>query len=350
MPRRVPRRLVQKCCRVWPNRRLPRRIASRHSPRYWQGGAPGAVLKLVSYNIQYGFGADGRYDLARVADVVADADVIALQEVERHWRRSGEDDQPEILAKLLPDHYWVYGPAFDMDASYRDPDGRLVNRRRQFGTMLLSKLPIAWSRLHLLPMRRMVEPLNTQNPALECMIRTPWGPVRFFSLHLAHVGVEERLEQIDFLLARHRRVDLEGGPWSGRDDEPHRDWTHGEGEPEAPLAAILMGDFNSEPGSAEYRHLTGNQPYHAGARYLDGFVDAAVAAGSPADAFHTHVRIVGGKVEKRRLDYCFVGAPVADRVRSFRVDNDVIASDHHPVFVDIDLDRPAVGEMARRPA
>ncbi|HHZ08490.1 MAG TPA: EEP domain-containing protein [Rhizobiales bacterium] len=298
-------------------------------------------MKLVSYNIQYGFGADGRYDLERIAQVVACADVIALQEVERHWRRSGEDDQPEILGRLLPEHHWVYGPAFDMDASIRDVAGRLVNRRRQFGTMLLSRLPIVWSRLHLLPMRRMVRPLNTQNSALECMIRTPWGPVRFVSLHLAHVGTEERLEQIDFLLARHRRAGLVGGPWSGEDDEPHRDWTQGEAEPEAPLAAVWLGDFNSEAGSAEYRRIVGDQPYHAGARYLDGFVDAAVAAGQGAGAFHTHVRTTVDGVEKRRLDYCFVAAPIADRVRDFRVDHEVVYSDHHPVFVDIDLDRPA---------
>ncbi|MGO4836487.1 endonuclease/exonuclease/phosphatase family protein, partial [Rhizobiaceae sp. 2RAB30] len=85
-------------------------------------------MKFVSYNIQYGFGADGRYDLDRIARVVADADIIALQEVERHWKRSNEDDQPEILARLLPDHHFVYGPAFDMDASLRDAGGRLINR------------------------------------------------------------------------------------------------------------------------------------------------------------------------------------------------------------------------------
>ena len=155
-------------------------------------------MKLVSYNIQYGFGADGRYDLERAASVVAGADIIALQEVERHWQRTNDDDQPEMLGRLLPDHYWVYGPAFDMDASTRR-DGRVVNRRRQFGTMFLSRLPIVWSRLHLLPMRRMTARLNTQNPALECMVRTPAGPIRFFSLHLAHIDAAERLEQLDFL-------------------------------------------------------------------------------------------------------------------------------------------------------
>ncbi len=66
--------------------------------------------------------------------------------------------------------------------------------------MILSRLPIVWSRLHLLPMRRTVTPLNTQNAALECLIHTPCGPIRFFSIHLAHIAVEERLEEIDFLL------------------------------------------------------------------------------------------------------------------------------------------------------
>jgi len=213
-------------------------------------------MKLVSYNIQYGFGGDGRYDLARAARVVAGADIIALQEVERHWRRTNLDDQPEILSRLLPDYHWVYGPAFDMDAS-ESRDGRVVNRRRQFGTMVLSKLPIVWSRLHALPMRRTVRPLNTRNAALECMIRTLAGPVRVFSLHLAHIAAEERLEQIDYLLDEHRRAVSEGGPWSGADDEPSREWTHGEPEPENPLAAIWMGDFNMEPGSAEYRRIVG---------------------------------------------------------------------------------------------
>jgi len=297
-------------------------------------------VKLVSYNIQYGFGIDGRYDLARAARVVAGADIIALQEVERFWQRSNEDDQPDILGRLLPDHYGVYGPAFDMDASYRASDGRIVNRRRQFGTMILSRLPILWSRLHLLPMRRTVRPLNTQNAALECLIHTPSGPVRFFSVHLAHIAVEERLEEIDQLLARHRRAPLEGGPWSGIDDEPARNWTNGEAEPACPQAAIWMGDFNSEPGSAEYRRITGDNPYHPGAAYFDGFIDAAVAAGHRPGELHTHVKEIAGVTRKRQLDHCFVGAMLGARVRSVTVDNTAIASDHHPLFVDIDLETP----------
>ena len=33
-------------------------------------------MKLVSYNIQYGFGSDGRYDLERIARIVDGADSV----------------------------------------------------------------------------------------------------------------------------------------------------------------------------------------------------------------------------------------------------------------------------------
>jgi endonuclease/exonuclease/phosphatase family metal-dependent hydrolase len=206
--------------------------------------------------------------------------------------------------------------------------------------MLLSKLPICWSRLHGLPMRRTLRPLNTRNAALECMIRTPAGPMRVLSLHLAHIAAEERLEQIDYLMAEHRRAPSEGGPWSGIDDEPARNWTSGEAEPENPLAAIWLGDFNMEPDSAEYRRIVGSTPYHRGAAYLDGFVDAAAVASEPGQAFHTHVKTIDGRLAKRRLDHCFVGGMLAGRVRSVSADTDEIASDHFPVRVDIDLETP----------
>jgi endonuclease/exonuclease/phosphatase family metal-dependent hydrolase len=86
-------------------------------------------MRLVSYNIQYGKGRDGRFDLRRIANAIREADVIALQEVERYWIRSGIVDQPAELAGLLPDHHWVYGPGLDIDASGRGRAGRLLHRR-----------------------------------------------------------------------------------------------------------------------------------------------------------------------------------------------------------------------------
>jgi endonuclease/exonuclease/phosphatase family metal-dependent hydrolase len=39
------------------------------------------VLRFATYNIQYGVGQDGRYDLDRVIEELKDQDVICLQEV-----------------------------------------------------------------------------------------------------------------------------------------------------------------------------------------------------------------------------------------------------------------------------
>lgn len=288
-------------------------------------------MKLLSYNIQYGYGADGHYDLARAANVIDGADIIALQEVERHWSRTNHDDQPAILEHLLPNYYTAYGPAFDMDASTHD-GARVINRRRQFGTMILSRWPIIWTRLHLLPMRRMICPLNTQNPALEALIATPLGPIRVISLHLAHVGLEERLAQIDHLLALHAEIPRTGPPWSGTDDEPQRNWTESQPEPACPQTAIWMGDFNCEPGSMELARISGATPYHPGALYAGGLVNAVAHLGQ---TLHTHEKIIAGQTRLRQLDHCFVTGDLIPHLRAACTDNAQIASDHHPLWVEL---------------
>jgi len=68
-----------------------------------------------------------------------------------------------------------------------------------------------------------------------------------------------------------------------------------------------MGDFNSEPGSAEYRRITGEAPYYAGAAYYQSFADAAICVGLLAHALHTHEKLIGGTMQMWQLDHCFVG-------------------------------------------
>ena len=63
---------------------------------------------------------------------------------------------------------------------------------------------------------------------------------------------------------------------------------------------------------------------------LTGFVDAWVAAGHREDEGAT---IPAGK----RIDYCFVSAALANRVRSSRIDAGATGSDHQPLWVDMDL-------------
>jgi len=288
-------------------------------------------MKFVTYNIQYGLGKDNRYDLARIAREVESADVICLQEVERHWQRSGCVDAPAVLGSHLPEHHWVYGANLDMDASYRDPAGRLVNRRRQFGTMILSRSPIVSSRNHLLPKYGTLTQHSIQQGALEAVIVTGHaGPVRVYSVHLSHLSIAARMPQIEALLHIHARAPGEGGAWCGGHPDPAAGWTEGE-MPPMPADAMLMGDFNFEWSSPEYDRVVGPPTARFGRlNRLTGFVDAWVAAG--------HGENTGATISSgQRIDFCFVSSALASRIRSCRVDDDAVGSDHQPVWVETDF-------------
>ena len=288
-------------------------------------------MKLVTYNIQFGLGRDGRYDLARIATEVAGADIIALQEVDRHWQRSGCVDSPAVLAAHLPEHHWVYGANLDMDASHRDAAGRLVNRRRQFGTMILARAPIVSSRNHLLPKYATLTQHSIQQGALEAVVVSERaGPLRIYSLHLSHLSTATRLPQIEALLDIHARAPGEGGAWCGGHPEPDAGWTEG-GMPPMPADAIVLGDFNFTWNEPEYDHVIGpSSPRYGRLNRSTGFVDAWVAAGHGEDEGAT---IPDG----RRIDYCFVSSALASRIRVARIDADATGSDHYPLWVEMDL-------------
>ncbi len=290
-------------------------------------------MKLVSYNIQYGRGRDGVFDLQRIATAIAGADVIALQEVERYWQRSGMVDQPREIADLLGDYHWVYGAGLDVDASQHDGHGKLHNRRRQFGNLLLCRRPILSSRNHLLPKYASLGPMSIQRSALEGVIETHRGRLRIYSVHLTHLCAETRLPQVQALLDIHQRAPLEGAALCGGGLE--EEWTRDGMPPALPGEAILMGDFNMEPDSEEYARITGPvSPYGGRITNPQGFVDAWVAAGNQElDGVTTDIR--GRDV---RLDYCFVSASLGDAITATRIDNQAVGSDHQPLWVEIDLD------------
>jgi endonuclease/exonuclease/phosphatase family metal-dependent hydrolase len=293
-------------------------------------------VKLASYNIQYGRGRDGVFDLERIVGEVAGADIIALQEVERFWQRSGMRDQPREIADLLRDYYWIYGAGVDLNC---DADvgaginGDSRNRRRQFGNMLLSRQPILSSRNHLLPKYGSLGPMSIQRSALEGVIETAGRLLRVYSLHLTHLSAETRMPQLERLLAIHERAPVEGGALSGAGLK--EEWTHDGMPPALPGEAIFMGDFNMEPDSEEYARMTGPvSPYGGRITNPHGFVDAWVAAGNHEGEGVT-ADIDGRGV---RLDYCFVSASMIDAIRAARIDDDAVGSDHQPLWVEIDLD------------
>ncbi|MBO0664210.1 endonuclease/exonuclease/phosphatase family protein [Jiella flava] len=283
---------------------------------------------FASYNIQYGLGQDGRYDLERIAAAVAGADVIALQEVDRFWQRSGMVDGPAVIADALPEHHWVYAPNLDMDASYRNDAGRLINRRRQFGCMILSRAPILSSRNFPLPKRGTLTQHSIQQGLLEAVIATERGPLRVYCAHLSHLCPETRLPQIEAMLDIFARAPAEGGAWCGGHPNPAAGWTEG-AVPPMPREMILMGDMNFTAVSAEYAQLVGPMAgKHGRLANPEGLVDAWVAAGHGEGEGATHANA-------GRIDHCFISASLSSGVREMRVDTSAQGSDHFPIFLEI---------------
>jgi endonuclease/exonuclease/phosphatase family metal-dependent hydrolase len=291
-------------------------------------------MRLVGYNTQFSRGRDDRIDIDRMTAAVGQADILALQEIERHWKRSGETDQPAEIAKRFPKHHWVYGPYFDVDASSVAADGTVGNRRRQFGVMTLSRWPILSSRLHILPKFRTGPVFCMIAGFLETVIAAPGGPIRHYNIHLNDVSPDERLAQIARLFEILETAPREGGIWSGHDPQ----WQT-EPVPPMPEDAIVLGDFNSLPGSREYEAIVGPMDKDFGYGRVDvghRLVDAWVATGHRQDEGITFPGDApGGKERPCRIDYVFTTLGLVPRLKSCRIDNAAQGSDHQPVWVEM---------------
>ncbi len=292
-------------------------------------------MRIVTYNTQYGVGRDGSCDLGSTVAAVRDADIIALQEIERFWPRTGNADQPAEIARLLPDHHWVYGPYLDVDGSLRNPDGSLVNRRRQFGVMILSRWPILSSRLHLLPKFDTVKTFNMIAGMLEAVIDAPGGPLRLYNVHLSDVTPAERLAQIERMFQVLNSAPVEGGVWSGYDPE----WEAVDPPPPMPRDALVLGDFNTVPRSPEYEALVGPFDPDFGYGRVDvshRLIDAWVATGHGEMEGVTYpLDTARGYTEEYRIDYCFLTAGLLPRLKSCRIDSEAPGSDHQPVWIEL---------------
>ena len=85
------------------------------------------MLTLVSWNIQYGKGLDGRIDLRRIAETVHKdglPDVLCFQEVSRNYPSTDEGaDQVRELENFFPD----YEPFLEQFMIVQEEKGKLVN-------------------------------------------------------------------------------------------------------------------------------------------------------------------------------------------------------------------------------
>ncbi|RVD60986.1 EEP domain-containing protein [Mesorhizobium sp. M2D.F.Ca.ET.185.01.1.1] len=285
-------------------------------------------MKIVSYNIQYGIGLDGKYDVGRIADAVRGADVIALQEVTRNNPRNGGRDMVAEICGALPDYFAAYGSNFEVNIGSRLENGRAISTSFQLGNMVLSTTPIQLSRNLLLPRSRSLEAMNFQRGALEALIETPLGFIRFYSTHLDHRSPVERQNQIRFLRQRLLNYALEGGGLSGIPEIGLPDLPY-------PEAFIVMGDFNMLPGSPEYVELAGRPDHEFG---MPLTADLAVDVAERLGVADLITWVDPERPEDRRykcIDYIFTSASLARSLQRLWSDREAVGSDHLPLWAEL---------------
>jgi endonuclease/exonuclease/phosphatase family metal-dependent hydrolase len=218
-------------------------------------------LILITWNIQYGKGVDGRIDFPRIVETVrrlGDADVICFQELAVNFPDLDEGagaDQPATIAALLPGYTSVFRPALDFGL----PGGK----RQCFGNMVLSRLPVLQVLPQLLPQPTEIGIRSMQRLALEAVVEAPFGPLRVITTHLEFHSEMHRLAQVDAIRTRHeeaaRRATM---PTDHASEGLYR-------AAPRPASALVCGDFNFEPGWLEYNRML--SPFAVG---LPAFRDA----------------------------------------------------------------------------
>jgi endonuclease/exonuclease/phosphatase family metal-dependent hydrolase len=281
-------------------------------------------MKLITWNIQWGRGLDGRVDLARIvahARAMADFDVLNLQEVADNYPAlEGNDDADQFaqLAALLPGYAALPGYGIEVPGE---------GRPRRFGNLILTRLPVLFVRRHALPWPADPGKESMPRVAIEATLKLPLGPVRVTTTHLEYYSDVMRTAQAARLRDLHDEAcgrallpgfpTAEGGPF----DPP----------PQA-VSAILTADFNFPPENPSYDAI--QEPLASGGpSYADAWARVhGRRAHEPTFCVHD-VRY--GK-RPYCCDFVFVSEDLLPRVRAVSVDADTRLSDHQPVLLELD--------------
>ncbi len=232
----------------------------------------------------------------------ANPDIVALQEIDRFWSRSGAVDQPAVLAEMLD-----MEPCFGAN-QHHGPDEH-GGDNHEYGTLILSRHPVLICQNTLLPTPGGWE----QRGLLGARIAVEGiGEVSIVNTHLQtgredaeEEAVRQREEQARAIADRVRQIGI-------------------------PL--VLMGDFNANPEDPELESL-----FTAGT----GLQEAWAVAGDDADGFTCPADPDGDP--ENRIDYVFVSRDFTVVRAKVIVDSDAReASDHFPVVVELTR-LPSVG-------
>ena len=254
-------------------------------------------LSAMTFNIRFDNPDDGTdawpHRRARVAGTIAAQapDVLGLQEALLH--------QAEFLAGALPDYDW-YGVGRD-DGKLEGEFDPVFFRKDRFerldaGTFWLSETPdtagsVGWDAA-LTRACSWVSLRDLDNGT----------QLYVFNTHFDHMGERARIESA--ALIRHKIAAIAGG----------RHW-------------VLLGDFNSAPGSAPYRGLT--EPFDDMVTMIDTYAAATTTTG-PDSTWNGFSAIEPG----RRIDYVFADQRMQALALDILVDerDGRFSSDHQPVI------------------
>jgi endonuclease/exonuclease/phosphatase family metal-dependent hydrolase len=252
---------------------------------------PPIPVRLVTFNTHHGVGRDKRHDLARLAKVLAaaDADVICLQEVDRHFGERSEDvDQALLLSRAL-DMQLAWGPAIDEPGDGDRP-------ARQYGNAVLSRQPILVSDVHRLP------GAGEPRVAMRTMIELDGAALWVTNTHLSTGDPIRRAAQVAAVAALHTEP-METG--------------------------VIVGDLNAPPDAPELDPLR--------QRFTDAWRLAAARDDQAGWRFwHAgHGETFPSAGPHVRIDQVWVSSGVT--VAAAAVLDGAGASDHLPLMVDLEV-------------
>jgi endonuclease/exonuclease/phosphatase family metal-dependent hydrolase len=162
-------------------------------------------MRLATFNILHGRSpADDRVDLDRFVDAVKalDADVLALQEVDRNQGRSANADLTSLAAEAMgaTEHRFVAALAGTPGATWMAATGEEQPDAAGYGIALLSRLPVvSWQVVRLsapptrvpmwFPGSRVPELIRDEpRVAVAARLDTPSGELTVANTHLSFVG------------------------------------------------------------------------------------------------------------------------------------------------------------------